>query len=239
MATEYKLSYTASDIDRRLGKVDEIDSLKNLVGTTPVADQISESLLNSQADWNQTDNAAADYIKNKPTIPSIEGLATTTYVDEQIASVGGTGSDIEIDTTLSEEGKAADAKAAGDAIVSVAELANEAKEEAYSKVPQTRTINGKTLEEDIVLTAEDVGAVTEAEVDDKIAEAIVEVYVQDEEPTEAVAGDIWVDTDADGASTASNDKTARIYLEDARTTDMSQIDFSKYTVGDIIVVTVS
>ena len=28
MATEYKLSYTASEIDERLGKVDEIDSLK-------------------------------------------------------------------------------------------------------------------------------------------------------------------------------------------------------------------
>lgn len=32
--TEYKLSYTASDINRRLGKVSEIDTLRTLVDET-------------------------------------------------------------------------------------------------------------------------------------------------------------------------------------------------------------
>lgn len=33
-----------------------------------------------QADWNQNDSAAVDYIKNKPEIPSLNGYATETYV---------------------------------------------------------------------------------------------------------------------------------------------------------------
>ena len=38
-----------------------------------------------QSDWNVTDDQAPDYIKNKPTIPSIDGLATVIYVDQQDA----------------------------------------------------------------------------------------------------------------------------------------------------------
>ena len=36
-----------------------------------------------QADWNQTDNTSADYIKNKPTIPSLTGYATESWVGQQ------------------------------------------------------------------------------------------------------------------------------------------------------------
>ena len=35
-----------------------------------------------QADWNEDDQSAPDYIKNKPTIPSIEGLASEQYVQD-------------------------------------------------------------------------------------------------------------------------------------------------------------
>lgn len=42
---EYKLSYTASEINEKLGKVDDIDSLKSLVGTTSVSEQISDALV--------------------------------------------------------------------------------------------------------------------------------------------------------------------------------------------------
>jgi len=38
-----------------------------------------------QSDWDQSDDQAPDYIKNKPTIPSIDGLATVIYVDQQDA----------------------------------------------------------------------------------------------------------------------------------------------------------
>ena len=36
-----------------------------------------------QSDWNQSDDTQLDYIKNKPTIPSLSGYATEEYVDEQ------------------------------------------------------------------------------------------------------------------------------------------------------------
>ena len=38
-----------------------------------------------QSDWNQNDDQEPDYIKNKPSIPSIAGLATVVYVDQQDA----------------------------------------------------------------------------------------------------------------------------------------------------------
>lgn len=40
-----------------------------------------------QADWNQSDASEPSYIHNKPTIPSITGLATTGYVDTAVANV--------------------------------------------------------------------------------------------------------------------------------------------------------
>lgn len=36
-----------------------------------------------QADWNQTNTSAVDYIKNKPTIPSLSGYATESWVGQQ------------------------------------------------------------------------------------------------------------------------------------------------------------
>lgn len=57
---EYKLSYTAEDIDERLGKIsqlsEDIENLKNGGG----------SGVSVQADWAQTDENAANFIKNKP-----------------------------------------------------------------------------------------------------------------------------------------------------------------------------
>lgn len=41
---EYKLSYTAKEINEKLGKIDEIDSLKNLVGNTSVKSQINQAI---------------------------------------------------------------------------------------------------------------------------------------------------------------------------------------------------
>ena len=158
MAIEYKLPYTANDINERLRKVNEIDSLKSLVGTTPVSEQI---------------NAAIEDVK------------------------------VETDETLKVSGSAADAKATGDAITNLNNL---------------------------------VGTTSVA---DQIAEAIVEVYVQDEAPEDAVEGSIWVDTDANGPSTTSGKITANVYVEDLRTTDMNTVDFSKYAVGDVVIITVS
>lgn len=40
-----------------------------------------------QADWNQTNTSAVDYIKNKPTIPDVSGFATTNDIDSAIAAL--------------------------------------------------------------------------------------------------------------------------------------------------------
>ncbi|MBP5583482.1 MAG: hypothetical protein J6X43_05965, partial [Bacteroidales bacterium] len=41
-------------------------------------------LANVQADWNEADEESEAYIKNKPAIPNIDGLATTAYVDGKV-----------------------------------------------------------------------------------------------------------------------------------------------------------
>lgn len=44
----------------------KVNDVSALVGDTSVSDQIDEALLNSQANWDQTDSTKPDYIKNKP-----------------------------------------------------------------------------------------------------------------------------------------------------------------------------
>lgn len=51
MATEYKLSYTGAEINEKLGKVSQLE--------TAIAD------LDVQADWNQNDTDAVNYVKNR------------------------------------------------------------------------------------------------------------------------------------------------------------------------------
>lgn len=60
MATEYKLNYTASDINAKLSV---IDGTKAYYDSTKVDERISESIV--QSDYSQTDSTQPDYIKNK------------------------------------------------------------------------------------------------------------------------------------------------------------------------------
>lgn len=93
----------------------------------------------SQSDWEQTDEMAPDYIKNKPT-----DLATTSYIDTKVPafasedegkvltvtdgattwkSVGSSsGGSVQIDDTLTQSGQAADAKVTGDEFSDVRNL---------------------------------------------------------------------------------------------------------------------
>lgn len=148
MANEFKLSYTASDINTRLGKIDNLANKNELPTKTsdlindsdfaaknyvqdyiqnyaqPIGDYalkseiptdylteipeeyITESELNAKkylTSFTETDPTVPDWAKaaTKPTytaseigalpadtiIPSIEGLATETYIDEAIGSV--------------------------------------------------------------------------------------------------------------------------------------------------------
>lgn len=56
-----------TEILERINNIDtKVNEVSALVGDTSVSDQINEALLNSQADWDQTDSTKPDYIKNKP-----------------------------------------------------------------------------------------------------------------------------------------------------------------------------
>lgn len=56
-----------TEILEQISNVDtKVNDVSTLVGDTSVSDQINEALLNSQADWDQTDSTKPDYIKNKP-----------------------------------------------------------------------------------------------------------------------------------------------------------------------------
>lgn len=56
-----------TSLETQINAVDgKISAVSALVGDETVSTQISEALLNNQADWDQTDNTKPDYIKNKP-----------------------------------------------------------------------------------------------------------------------------------------------------------------------------
>ena len=67
---------------------------------------------NVQSDWNETDDTADGFIKNKPTIPSTDGLATEEYVDNAVSNVtvdtSNLVTDEELTTTLADYAKSAD-----------------------------------------------------------------------------------------------------------------------------------
>lgn len=46
-----------------------------------------DSFVQQQTDWNEMDTEAVSFIKNKPEIPSVAGLASETYVAEAIAAI--------------------------------------------------------------------------------------------------------------------------------------------------------
>lgn len=53
---------------------EEVSELGLLIGDTSVSEQINTALQESVADWSQTDETAADYIKNKPEITTDEEI---------------------------------------------------------------------------------------------------------------------------------------------------------------------
>lgn len=55
-------------ISDNIARVSDIEAVSALVGDTSVSSQISTAINESVADWNQTDESAPDYIKNKPEI---------------------------------------------------------------------------------------------------------------------------------------------------------------------------
>ena len=68
-----------------------VDNSLSSASTNPVANSAITEAINTkldasaytQSDWNQTNSGATDYIKNKPTIPSLDGYATEDWVRSQ------------------------------------------------------------------------------------------------------------------------------------------------------------
>ena len=68
------------DISGKADKTYVDTQISNLVGDTDVATQINDAMATiPQSDWNQNDETAADYIKNRPFY--VKGLITTTLID--------------------------------------------------------------------------------------------------------------------------------------------------------------
>jgi len=83
---EQGLSYLLSKLDSRYdvsGKVDKVDGkgLSTNDYTTTEKNKLAGiaagAEVNVQSDWNQTNSAADDYIKNKPTIPTVNNNTIT------------------------------------------------------------------------------------------------------------------------------------------------------------------
>ena len=92
METEYKLSFTADQINSKLREIE------NLAKKSEVPDSLSDLKADSthrvvtdaeKAAWNAKSDFSGNYndLTNKPTIPSIAGLASVDYVQSQIAAI--------------------------------------------------------------------------------------------------------------------------------------------------------
>lgn len=75
---EFGTTVTATDIAAGLMSAGDKQKLD---GIAPGAE------VNVQADWDETNQNSDAYIKNKPTIPSIAGLATEGYVNTTVANL--------------------------------------------------------------------------------------------------------------------------------------------------------
>lgn len=90
------------------------------------------------------------------------------------------GSSIELDTTLTEEGKAADAKAVGDAISGVNETINNLTAADVGALPADTVIPSTS------------GLATETYVDNAVATKQNKIFYNTSQPSDWVSGDVWL-----------------------------------------------
>ena len=64
-----------------------LDEVSVLVGDTAVSEQITTAITNSVADWNQNDETAADYIKNKPDIATDDEIISMLTEEDMLPVV--------------------------------------------------------------------------------------------------------------------------------------------------------
>lgn len=158
-----------------------------LPDTTVIPSKLSEMTADSthrtvtdteKATWNAKTSFSGNYndLTNKPTIPSIAGLATETYVNNKVAGLVDS-APTTLDT-LNELAAALgdDPNFATTIATQIGEL-----EDRVGNIDVSDQINNALN----AATADDFG-----------------IYVQASEPTKAVAGDIWIDTANDPTYTA-------------------------------------
>ena len=93
---KYVLSDTVWSVNGQIGDVtitaDDIGAatqeyVNSLVGDATVTDQITDALAESVADWDQTDETAVDYIKNKPEIATTDEVIDMMIEKDMILAV--------------------------------------------------------------------------------------------------------------------------------------------------------
>lgn len=92
MATEYKLSYTASQINAKLGKIDSLAEKNEIPNALSDLAQSSTYRTVTDAEkavWNNKSNFSGNYndLIGKPTIPSVSNFATKDYVDNAVDDI--------------------------------------------------------------------------------------------------------------------------------------------------------
>ena len=113
----------------------------------------------------------------------------------------------------------------------------------YFNVDNTLSLSGVAA--DSKKTGDEIAKLKEmignSSISEQIAEALVEVYVQDDEPENAAVGSIWVDTEEKGLDDSQEQETynKNLYVIDANNSNTNEIDFSGYSAGDIILITTS
>lgn len=160
------VTLTASDVGALSSDASIPDALSDLTD-----DSMHRTVTDTEkVTWNAKSDFSGSYndLTDKPTIPSISGLATETYVDEKVAGL--VDSAPETLNTLNEL-----ATALGD-------------DPNFATTIATQIGNLETKVGDASVTDQISTAIDDATADD------FGIYVQDTEPTEAVAGDIWIDT---------------------------------------------
>lgn len=165
---------SASDVNA-LPSTTVIPSIEGLATETYVDEKVAGKVdktitVNSKALSSNITLSASDVgaLPDTTIIPSIEGLATETYVDEKVASL--VESAPETLNTLNEL-----AAALGDD----PNFATTISTQIGNKVDKTTTVNGKALSSNITLAASDVGALPSSTVIPSIEGLATETYVDE------------------------------------------------------------
>ncbi len=137
-----------------------------------IVSSIGETGASVQANWNQTDSEASDYIKNKPTIPTtaaeVNAVPTTRTVNGVALStdVTLTGADVAIAGYVKPDSSGAiEATDTINVAIGKLEKALDGVQSAGDYVSVTRTVNGHALSADVTVTKADVGLSNVANVD--------------------------------------------------------------------------